>query len=976
MAYIKYSKEESKEEIDKLVEQFNIDFGETSNPHMKEAQLEEKYIKPFFSYLNWNIHNENISKGREEFRVQTSHRMNKTVKEPDYELWLPEKDTQIMKRYLFMEAKDPKYDLKKEVGYIRQAYQYAHSTLNLSDHSTNRTRLSVLTDFEEFRLFDCLDPHPLTTNDAAAFNKHIVNPFDFNYKEYENNFNVIWDAFERDNVYNGSLNEFQVTDEELKKNRVAPDLKFLDDLKKWRLDFARSMYKSNKEVNDEFLTSASQLLINRIIFIKMLTDRDIEDDYLTLILEKLTKDKEEISIYESCREIFQNLDKRYNGDIFKKREEFDFVKIENKIFKEVIESLKPEKSVYTLAAMPIEIIGNAYEQFLGEIIVHKGRGLSSEQKPEVQKAGGVYYTPRYIVDYIVNNTIGEKLKHCKKPVDVEKIKVIDPACGSGSFLIGAYDCLLDWHQNYYKTEVDKLLKKGKTENDIKKSFRETIKFYKVDTNDESDKYIIHLTSKLKKQILLNNIHGVDIDSNAVEITKFSLSMKSLENSTKEELYEDVDLFNEKLLPELKENIKCGNSLIEDDYFESNQKDLFDSTKSKKINAFNWGEQFSNIFNTGKFDVVIGNPPWVSLSGKFGNDILTDEQLSYLIQKYNGNTYMPNLYEYFVWKGLFLVKENGFFSFIVPDRLGFNQQFINLRKYILDNFQIMNLIYKADFPGVIADTLIFIFNKNGNEENLINVKEYGCDNQEIPQKSYYNNSDFAFTYQQSGNVTQILNQIDSIEHVDLSECFDTTGGFGGKSKLITDTRINDKQIEVIKGASIGKYTIKNILYFEFKKQNITGRTTDKDKLGAKPKILIRKTGYPLYAAYDEKGIYPEQSLYFLFNNKTELPYYFFLGILNSNVFNFYYWNKLVTNKNSTPQLKKIHLDIFPIPKIDSEEKEKLAENISNATKSIIDLTSNKIVDNSQFEKLEKFLNKYIYELYQLNDDNVKQLLEYI
>jgi len=453
-------------------------------------------------------------------------------------------------------------------------------------------------------------------------------------------------------------------------------------------------------------------------------------------------------------------------------------------------------------------------------------------------------------------------------------------------------------------------------------------------------------------------------------------MKSLENSTKEELYEDVDLFNEKLLPELKENIKCGNSLIEDDYFESNQKDLFDSTKSKKINAFNWGEQFSNIFNTGKFDVVIGNPPWVSLSGKFGNDILTDEQLSYLIQKYNGNTYMPNLYEYFVWKGLFLVKENGFFSFIVPDRLGFNQQFINLRKYILDNFQIMNLIYKADFPGVIADTLIFIFNKNGNEENLINVKEYGCDNQEIPQKSYYNNSDFAFTYQQSGNVTQILNQIDSIEHVDLSECFDTTGGFGGKSKLITDTRINDKQIEVIKGASIGKYTIKNILYFEFKKQNITGRTTDKDKLGAKPKILIRKTGYPLYAAYDEKGIYPEQSLYFLFNNKTELPYYFFLGILNSNVFNFYYWNKLVTNKNSTPQLKKIHLDIFPIPKIDSEEKEKLAENISNATKSIIDLTSNKIVDNSQFEKLEKFLNKYIYELYQLNDDNVKQLLEYI
>ena len=188
MSYKKYTKNESKEQIKRLVDQFDYDFRGKKNPQMKEAQLEDKYINPFFSFLNWNIHNEGLNKGREEFRVQTSHKIKKSTKEPDYELWLPEKETNKMKRHLFMEAKDPKYDLSKEVKYMRQAYQYAHSTLSLSDHSFNRTRLSLLTDFEEFRLFDCFDPFPLTKNDALIFNKYIIKPFDFNYQNYISEF--------------------------------------------------------------------------------------------------------------------------------------------------------------------------------------------------------------------------------------------------------------------------------------------------------------------------------------------------------------------------------------------------------------------------------------------------------------------------------------------------------------------------------------------------------------------------------------------------------------------------------------------------------------------------------------------------------------------------------------------------------------------------------------------------------------------
>jgi hypothetical protein len=603
-----------------------------------------------------------------------------------------------------MEAKDPKYDLQKEVKYMRQAYQYAHSTLSLSDHSFNRTRLALLTDFEEFRLFDCFDPLPLTKNDAKLYNKYIISPFDLYYLDYEKEFNTIWEAFERNNVFNGSLSEFQVTDDQLKKNRIAPDLRFLDDLKAWRLALAKSMFKSNKDVSDEFLTTASQVMINRIIFLKMLTDREIEADYLTLILDNINNDKEEIPMYDSCREVFEELDKKYNGDIFKKREEFDHVQIENKILTNIIESLQPEKSVYSLAAMPVEIIGNAYEQFLGEVIVHKGRGLTSEQKPEVQKAGGVYYTPRYIVNYIVEITLGKILSKCKNPMDVRSIKILDPACGSGSFLIGAYDYILEWHLDYYKTEILKMIKDGKSENEIKKKFREELKYYPIVDDEIKDTFIIHLSSKLKKNILINNIHGVDIDENAVEITKFSLSMKALEDANRDELYEDVDLFNEKLLPDLNDNIKCGNSLISSDIFGLSEELSY--VDKKTLNTFDWeskgskidnivvGRGFPSVFENEGFDCVIGNPPYVRIQTTNAND------LNYFKEKYISATKNYDIYCLFVERAIKLLKPLGHFSYILPHRFLKNDYGVGLRNFLSLGKYVKEII---DFDGFMVFT---------------------------------------------------------------------------------------------------------------------------------------------------------------------------------------------------------------------------------------------------------------------------------
>jgi len=351
--------------------------------------------------------------------------------------------------------------------------------------------------------------------------------------------------------------------------------------------------------------------------------------------------------------------------------------------------------------MPVEIIGNAYEQFLGEVIVHRGRGLTSEQKPEVQKAGGVYYTPKYVVDYIVENTLGEKLKKCKNPNDVSKLKFLDPACGSGSFLIGAYDYLIEWHVNYYKTQIDKMLNESKNETDIKKKFKNEVKYYSI-TDEKNKSYIIHLTSKLKKEILLNNIHGVDIDANAVEITRFSLSMKALDDSNREELYEDVDLFNEQLLPKLESNIKSGNSLISFDY--RNDRLNFDE---KKVNMFDWQKQFPSIMKNGGFDCIIGNPPYIR------SKLLEPDQREYFTEKYKtaGGTY--DIYILFIEKGLSLLNDKGSLGYINQNKYFYSDYGNKIRELISNNYFIQKIVDFNEFQvfkGITTYTAINIFSR--------------------------------------------------------------------------------------------------------------------------------------------------------------------------------------------------------------------------------------------------------------------------
>ena len=302
---------------------------------------------------------------------------------------------------------------------------------------------------------------------------------------------------------------------------------------------------------------------------------------------------------------FENANAKFNAGLFASDQWLDELAIADKTLISIINALYYLECQYEFSVLPVEILGSIYERFLGKIIrftrkTKNGHSIEILEKPEVQKAGGVYYTPPYIVKYIVENTIGKKLAG-RTPDDVSRLRFVDPACGSGSFLVGAYQYLLDWHLDWYYAEARRAQaeKKGRIYKDA------ATQGYKLSIEE-------------KKRILLNNIYGVDIDAQAVEVTKLSLFLKLLENEGKAlsatgqaALFRTSDI-QAKILPDMSHNIKCGNSLIGTDYYTGKDLTLFGIEEQRKVNAFDWDAQFPGIFADGGFDCVIGNPPYVRI----------------------------------------------------------------------------------------------------------------------------------------------------------------------------------------------------------------------------------------------------------------------------------------------------------------------------------------------------------------------------
>jgi hypothetical protein len=413
------------------------------------------------------------------------------------------------------------------------------------------------------------------------------------------------------------------------------------------------------------------------------------------------------------RELFRKADERYNSGLFHFTKEDNrseppdelttALAIDDKPLKDILNSLYYPESPYEFSVLPTEILGQVYEQFLGKVIrLTTGHRAVVEEKPEVRKAGGVYYTPTYIVDYIVKNTVG-KLLEGKTPRQASKLKILDPACGSGSFLLGAYQFLLDWHRDRYI--------EGGTKKPTKELF-------------QGRGGVWHLTSAEKKRILLNNIYGVDIDPQAVEVTKLSLLLKVLEGESQESLENQLRMFHERALPDLGSNIKCGNSLIGPDFYEGQQVMNFDEEERYRINVFDWQAEFPAIMKAGGFDAVIGNPPYIRIQTMQEWAPLEVEHYKQRYTAARKGNY--DIYVVFVERGLSILNPRGNLGFILPHKF-FNSQYgVPLRRLLGEGkhvAQVVHFGYQQVFVGATTYTCLLFLDKGGcNEASFVRVDD--------------------------------------------------------------------------------------------------------------------------------------------------------------------------------------------------------------------------------------------------------------
>ena len=317
----------------------------------------------------------------------------------------------------------------------------------------------------------------------------------------------------------------------------------------------------------------------------------------------------------------------------------------------------------------------------------------------------------------------------------------------------------------------------------------------------------------------------------------------------------------------------------------------------------------------KFDIIIGNPPWVSLLGKHRQNYYSKKKYDYISNRYPISKYRPNLFEMFIWRSFELLKSGGYLAFVVPDRLFNNSQLEVLQDYIFKKTKLKKLILNINFKKVISDNIMFILqNKEPNIQSCIDISNIDGSfskriNQNIISKSAFNYKYLFLKNEYHSIIDKMRNCVYSDR---LDNLYKSGVGFIGIKDKITNTKMSDKQKKIVTGRDIVTNKILNHRYFEFIPKNIAGGTSNISKLSANPKILLRKTGNRLVSAIDRHDYLPEQSLYFITSKKQELEDLLLLNrLLNTNLFNFYYLNYAVTNLNSTPHLKKKDIDAFPV-----------------------------------------------------------------
>jgi len=877
-----------KEKIQQLIEKYRsvISSGQVSK--YTEEETKKDFMLPLFRALGWFVDDKKEVTAEEQ---QSSGRV-------DYGFYLDGR----LKFYL--EAKALGADLHRE-DFANQAVKYSWN---------KGATWAILTDFESIKVFNAQDIERSLADKLF---------FEIPYTQYLERFDQLWmlskDSFEE------NLLDKEAEKVGKKFQKVAVSTLLYKDLDNCREILTHDLEQWNPKVDRDLLDEGVQKLLDRLIFIRVAEDRGIEAPTLIPLIRDWKISGEKKHLYESMIEKFRELDSVYNSNLFS---EHPFEKWEeySGATEKVINILYGKKGYYEydFKVMPADVLGSVYENYLGYRLEKSKKGLLISKDAKKRKEHGIYYTPGFIVDYIVQNTLKPVLDKCTSIEDLKKIKVLDPACGSGSFLIKALEVI-----------HDKYLEFGN---------RGGV-FTKLD-------------------ILLNNIYGVDLDSQAVEIARLNLLINALDQRMK--------------LPNLDKNIKNGNSLISGTdeelkkYFGKNFRD-------KK--PFNWKEEFPEVSKQGGFNVIIGNPPWGAEMSK--------REKEYYKKRYVSGKGIIDTYALFVEKSLSILSDNGKLGLVLPDII-LLKNYPQIRKLILETCQIENIYYTGTaFKSVNLDTVVLVLSKQKNEERRVNnvVKIMNDDKKaKIKQRIFAENDGYKFNLFFSDEVISLKQKLDN-QSVQLGQILEIHEGVHSgniREKLFLDRTISKKCMKLLfKGVEILRYSTswggKYINYDKtiINKENGEYANLGKDEYFDNKKILVRRTGDRIIATLDDNK-YVVSNNFFVLYYKNKIIQNFdllaILGILNSPL-GTWYFNAIQPRKGKLfAEIKINHLQQIPISKRSNNSVlPVLARNLLTLNGDITKVPKNSNKWNlikSEIEKTDRKIDEEVYKLYNLTPEEIE------
>ena len=859
------TKQEAKQQIQKLVEKYQRVAEAGKIKSYNEAQTRNEFIEPLFEYLGWDMRNlatdsevtteENVSGGR----VDLAFRFNN----------IPA---------MFLEAKAMKIDLDE--------WKWAEQAINYSWNKS--VTWAVLTDFESVKIFNAeIPPESISQN---LF-------IELNAKDFISRFDQLW-------LLSKESFEQKLLDKEAQKwgkltQRKQVGEKLFEDLMSWRILLTKDFKKQNN-LTDEELDEGVQRILDRLIFIRTAEDRKIEPNVL-LGISRGGK----ANSYKQLAKVFRDFDDGFNSKLFAPHycEEW---KASDRTIGEVINGLYETKDGYRydFSVISADVLGGMYEQYLGYV---QGRKSEEKQKSK-RKSQGIYYTPKYIVEYLIKETLGEVLKKTK-PKELTKIKVLDPACGSGSFLTAAYDKILET---------------------LTKQNPQTSLFAKFD-------------------ILKENIFGVDLDAQAIEIAQLNLLLKVLSQKIK--------------LPTLQHNISSGNSLVSGN---AEKLEKYFGSDFREQRPFNFEDEFKDAFGQGGFDVIIGNPPYVVLKSD-------NKSLAYFKKTYKvAHGGKVNLYKLFIERALMLLKPSGYLGFICPSNYLSSADSIDLRRLLLENATIHNIVEYSEkdrvFKGVTQALTTIIVQKKKSSSNVVYIKTTKHGIHKIAQREFLKNKNLEFIP---------LDIVISKMLQSSSVLVDVIDGFQGEINVSTQKALfisTEKKdyLPLLRGSQISNYALVSQPTEYYPISNETRGHNKKERLVFQ-EVSNQQQKRRIKAVLVSPNYFCGHTTNYCFSKTENMSNLYLLALLNSSAVDYFF--RYFNNTNHVPigEIKNI-----PIPSVNQAEQEKIAkkaQTMLDLNKELQTTSANTDKYNSlkrEIEKLDSEIDEAIYKLYGFTTEEIRTI----